>query len=64
MSDVQSTPEWRAADALAQAMFAQRFPDALWRGRKTNRAYWRRLAKGELHRAARQQSPENKEPGT
>lgn len=51
--DVQRTPEWRAADTLAKAMFEQRFPEKQWRGRNTNRAYWRRLAKGELHRQAR-----------
>lgn len=49
--DVQQTPEWQAADTLARSMFEQRFPGALWRGRKTNRAYWRRLAKGEIKRA-------------
>jgi len=48
--DVQLTPEWREADALAQAMYEQRFPGAPWRGRKINRAYWRRLAAGEIKR--------------
>jgi hypothetical protein len=48
--DIQQTPEWQAADALARTMHQQRFPGAPWRGRKVNRAYWRRLAKGELHR--------------
>ena len=49
--DIQSTPEWREADEFARTMFERAFPEKTWRGRRTNRAYWRRLAKGEIKRA-------------
>jgi hypothetical protein len=56
LTEKSKEQEWQAADALARAMYEKRFPDALWRGRKVNRAYWRRLAKGELHRQHKEAS--------
>lgn len=59
MSRVHSRPQERSSiptetevDDAAKAMFALRWGDAkLWRGRRTNRAYYRRRARADLVRA-------------
>lgn len=51
--EMRLVPDEYAVDERAKALFAQAWPDRRWMGRQTNRTYYRRIARGQLHREAK-----------